>query len=168
MKVVMGLVQQHSHIIEDPSSFCACSLTSHSCWVLSPGFSPLDCNVAAIAPDITSSEVNKKGRLYKQEGKERHCCYHFSEEKNLSQTALTPAIESPLLAWKWSHAHCRPVTDKKMELPWFSDIMSHSEQNWSSISWERGNDCSVHAQQYLPHASNTNKLYWPLTENCSN
>lgn len=69
MKVVVGLVQQHSHIIEDPSSFCACSLTSHSCWVLSPGFSPLDCNVAAIAPDITSSEVKQEGKVV-QAGRE--------------------------------------------------------------------------------------------------
>lgn len=130
MKVVLGLVQQHNHIIEDPCSFCACSLTSYSCWVSSPGFSPLDCNVAAIAPDITSQRSSRKGRLYKQEGKERHCCYHFSEGEESSPDCPHTCHR----ARKWSHAHCRPVTDKKMELPWFSDIMSHSEQNRGSVS----------------------------------
>ena len=79
MKVVLGLVQQYNHIIADPSSFCACSLKSYSCWVLSLGFSPLDCSVAAIAPDITSSEVKQEGKVVQAGTKERHCCYHFSE-----------------------------------------------------------------------------------------
>ena len=69
MKVVLGLVQQYNHIIADPSSFCACSLKSYSCWVLSLGFSPLDCSVAAIAPDITSSEVKQEGKVV-QAGRE--------------------------------------------------------------------------------------------------
>lgn len=81
------------------------------------------------------SEVKQKGKVV-QAGKEGKALLlpFFWRRKNLSQTALTPAIKSSLLARKWSHAHCRPVTDKKMELPWFSDIMSHSEQNRGSVS----------------------------------
>lgn len=130
--------------------------------------SRLQCGCHSSRHHILRGQAGREG-CTSRNGRKGPAATIFLKEKNLSQTALTPAIESPLLAWKWSHAHCRPVTDKKMELPWFSDIMSHSEQNWGSASWgERENDCSVHAQQYLPHASTTDKLYWPLTENCSN
>ena len=87
MKVVLGLVQQYNHTIEDPSSFCACSLKSYSCWVLSLGFSPLDCNVAAIAPDITSSEVNKKG-IFKEGFLESHENFMFQNRTERQEKGL--------------------------------------------------------------------------------
>lgn len=51
------LVQQHSHVIKDPSSFLCLLSTTFTCWLLFPGLSALDYNVVATAPDFTSSEV---------------------------------------------------------------------------------------------------------------